>query len=136
MSELTGLSPSALRYYEDELLLTDVKRDSANRRMYDEHDLDWISAITCLKNSDMPIEQIKVFVRLNREGDSTLEERLRMITEHRKTVQAEIDRMNTYMDHINYKVDYYTEACRLGTEKDLKARMYPGHIHTPADDRK
>ena len=54
VSELTGLSASTLRFYEKEQLFPPVERNEAGVRVYREQDLERISLITCLKNTDMP----------------------------------------------------------------------------------
>lgn len=127
-SKITGLTASTLRYYESEGLLPEIKRDKNKRRYYTDDNLEWISVITCLKNTNMPISQIRTFVTLHSEGDRTLYDRLEIVLEHRENVQKEIDKLNGYMDHINYKVDYYKLACKLGTEKELMKIKYPEHL--------
>ncbi|NRY59682.1 hypothetical protein [Clostridium beijerinckii] len=86
-----------------------------------------------MKYSIMPIEQIKEFVVLNSQGDCTLYKRLELILKHRENVQKKIDGLNKYMEHINYKVDYFTMACELGTEKELKKQQYPNHFYIKED---
>lgn len=115
-----GVSASALRYYEKENLLPDIKRDKNGRRYYDEDDIGWLEVILCLKATNMPIKDIRKFVQLNFMGDCTLQERLEMVLAHRQNVQKQIDELTEYMKHINHKVEYFTKACKLGTEKELK----------------
>lgn len=133
-ANISGLSASTLRYYESEGLLPHIQRDENSRRYYDESNLEWISVINCLKSTNMPIEQIKAFVALHGEGDKTLHQRLEMVLKHRENVRKQIDELNEYMDHINYKVDYFKLACELGTEKELKKKKYPEHLHIKDDE--
>lgn len=42
-----------LKYYCNEGLIPNVKRDKNNRRVFDEHDVNWIKDLTCLKNADL-----------------------------------------------------------------------------------
>ncbi|ABR36083.1 MULTISPECIES: MerR family transcriptional regulator [Clostridium] len=133
-ARITGLTPSTLRYYESEGLLPNIKRAENRHRYYDESNLEWIAVINCLKNTNMPIEQIKEFVILNSQGDGTLYKRLELILKHRENVQKKIDELNKYMEHINYKVDYFTMACELGTEKELKKERYPNHFYIKEDE--
>lgn len=128
-AKITELTASTLRYYESEGLLPHIKRDENNHRYYDEANLEWIAVINCLKGTNMPIEQIKKFVDLHSEGDKTLHERLEMVLKHKEDVQKQIDELNKYMNHINYKVDYFKLACKLGTEKELKKKRYPEHLY-------
>ena len=87
VSELTGLSASTLRFYEKEQLFPPVERNEAGVRVYREQDLERISLITCLKNTDMPIRDIKEFMALCAEGDGTLQNRRQMLREHKQAVE-------------------------------------------------
>ena len=133
-SKLTALPSSTLRYYESEGLLPEIKRNKNGHRYYDEANLKWIALITCLKNTSMPIEMIKIFVALHNEGDATLEQRLDVVLKHQENVQKKIDELNEYMKYINYKVDYYSLACELGSEQPLKKNKYPEPLSVDSDD--
>lgn len=124
VSEITGLPASTLRYYEKEQLLPEVDRNITGVRVYSEHDLEWFSIITCLKNTDMPIKSIKQFVAFCAIGDSTLEARRQMVLQHKKTVELRIAELEHHLAHINFKANYYEAACHLGTEAELKKTSY------------
>ena len=120
VSEITGLSASTLRFYEKEQLFPPVQRNASGIRVYQEKDLEWISLITCLKNTDMPIRDIKTFVALCAQGDGTLQNRLQMVLAHKKAVEARIRELQGYLEHIQNKAAYYEQACLEGTEERLK----------------
>lgn len=122
VSELTGLSASTLRFYEKEQIFPPVKRNEAGVRVYQEQDLERISLITCLKNTDMSIRDIKEFVALSAEGDGTLESRWQMMRRHKQAVEQRIAELQGYLQRINYKVNYYEQACMEGTEARLKKK--------------
>ena len=124
VSELTGLSASTLRFYEKEQLFPPVKRNEAGVRVYQEQDLERISLITCLKNTDMSIRDIKEFVALSAEGDGTLESRWQMMRRHKQAVEQRIAELQGYLQRINYKVNYYEQACMEGTEARLKKERH------------
>jgi DNA-binding transcriptional MerR regulator len=121
----TGIPSSTLRYYEKEKLLPAVERNLSGIRVYTEDDLDWISVITCLKNTDMPLKDIKKFVALCALGDSTLEERRQMVLTHKQAVELKIAELQHNLEHVKFKADYYEAACKAGTETDLKVLKYP-----------
>lgn len=125
VSEITGLPSSTLRYYEKEQLLPGVERNPSGVRVYTEHDLDWISIITCLKNTDMPIKSIKKFVAFCALGDSTLEDRREMVLAHKRAVESRIAELQHHLEHINFKANYYEAACKVGTEEELRKTSYP-----------
>ena len=80
-SKLTGLSIHTLRYYEHEGLIA-PERNSSNRRCYSDKDLTWIEFIKRLKDTGMPIKEIKHYAELRAAGDSTLSDRMEMLALH------------------------------------------------------
>ncbi|NLI22160.1 MAG: MerR family transcriptional regulator [Clostridiales bacterium] len=118
VSRRTGLPASTLRYYETERLLPPVPRDGARRRAYAQEDLETIAVVTCLKNTGMPIQEIRRFMQLCRQGDSTLPERYRIVLAHRRATQERIARLQKELMHVNQKVAYYRAACGLLDEPD------------------
>jgi DNA-binding transcriptional MerR regulator len=120
VSEMTGIPSSTLRYYEKEQLLPEVERNEFGVRIYTESNLEWLSIITCLKNTDMPIKEIKKFVALCSLGDSTLEERREMVLAHKMVVELRIAELQNHLEHINFKASYYETACKAGSEAEAK----------------
>lgn len=58
VSQICDISASALRYYEDEGLILDIKR-IGNRRVYSEIDIEKIRYIKCFRELGMSIHDIK-----------------------------------------------------------------------------
>lgn len=114
-AERTGLSAHTLRYYDKEGLLPFVERKSSGTRVFTENDFDWLSLITCLKNTGMPIKDIREFVNWYIEGDATLQQRLDMFLEHKKNIEEQIAQLQKYMEKIDYKISYYDAAVKAGT---------------------
>ena len=84
-SRLTDLGIHTLRYYEHEGLIT-PERNSSNRRCYSDKDLTWIEFIKRLKDTGMPIKEIRHYAKLRAVGTSTLHERLEMLIAHREVL--------------------------------------------------
>lgn len=51
--EQTQLSYETLKFYCNQGLVPNVKRDKNNRRLFDERDIAWIQSLNCLKNCGM-----------------------------------------------------------------------------------
>ena len=81
IAELMGMSEHTIRYYTD-LNLLPVKRDSGNRRVFDEESINWLMGIKCLKGCGMSIEDIKRYGDLCLQGDETLAERREIMRSH------------------------------------------------------
>ena len=104
--ERTGFSLDTLRYYEKEGLLGQVARTAGGRRSYSQHDLDWLSLVRCLRDTGMPIADLKRYSVLATD-DSTLAERLALLLDHDAEVQAGIDRLLTQQRQLREKIDWY-----------------------------
>lgn len=46
---------------------------------FSDADMQWIQLIECLRNTGMPISEVKNYVELCLKGDETLEERLKIV---------------------------------------------------------
>jgi DNA-binding transcriptional MerR regulator len=108
VSEKTSLPPHVLRYYESEGLLPSIGRSRAGIRRYTEDDLEWLALIRCLKNTGMSIKQIKNFVELSVQGDSTLLERCGLLREHKTAVENQMAEMQKHLEKVTCKIDYFT----------------------------
>lgn len=106
LSEKTGISAYTLRYYEKKGLIK-VSRDAAGRRVFDEADVEWIRFIQRLKDTGMLLRDINRYSKLRYQGDSTIEERMKILEEHRKYVLAEQEKWENNMKHLNEKIKVY-----------------------------
>lgn len=55
----TNLSYDTLKYYCNEGLIPNVKRDKNNYRIFNDQDIAWIDSLSCLKKCGMSIKEIK-----------------------------------------------------------------------------
>ena len=109
-AELTGLTPDTLRYYErDGLLLGDVRRSSSGHRRYTQRDLSWITMLTRLRATGMPIREIKEYAALARRGEGNETHRLELLLAHRERVLAELDVVHGHLAAIDAKIELYRE---------------------------
>lgn len=115
VSKMMNVAPSALRYYDKEGLLPFVERSGGGIRMFKEEDFSWLRIIECLKQTGMPIKEIKKFVDWCIEGDSTIDQRLALISQQREVVLRQIQRMQDTLHILDYKHWYYETAKDAGT---------------------
>lgn len=108
-AEQTGLSIDTLRYYEKEGLIF-PQRDENNRRKYTENDKTWIAFILRLKETAMPIRQIKEYARLRYAGDSTMKERLALLQSHQAFILKEMEKLEENLGHLNVKIASYKQS--------------------------
>lgn len=119
VAKLTCLSISTIRYYDKEGLLNGINRKSGIRSFNDK-DLNTIRVIECLKNSGMLIKEIRDFMKLCEEGDSSLNERYNFFLDQEKKVQDQIKSLNQTLKLIKFKQWYYLKAISDNTESIVK----------------
>ena len=91
IADLTGLSEHTLRFYEKQKLIVNVKRDNNNYRLYSDFDILWIDFLTKVKNTGMPIKDIRKYAELMAQGNSTILEREKMLLEHQERIEKQIE---------------------------------------------
>lgn len=111
VSERTGLSEYALRYYERVGLISNISRASNGHRRYSENDVSSIIFLTCLRSAGMPISDMKQYVDLQRQGDSdsTISRRLALLVAHRDSVREQVRQLGQHLNMIENKIEYYRE---------------------------
>ena len=116
------LSASTLRYYDKEGLFPNLERSESGIRSFSDIDLGSLQIIECLKNTGMPIKDIKVFIDWCGQGDSTLSERYELFIGRKKIIDEQIESLQKTLEVIDYKCWYYQTALESGAEKiHLKA---------------
>ena len=107
MAKMLHVAPSTLRYYDKEGLLPFVERSSGGIRLFKDSDFEWLSIIECMKQTGMPIKEIKTFIDLCMAGDSTISERLNLIRRQQEAVRAQMAQLQSTLDMLDYK-EWYT----------------------------
>lgn len=104
-----NLSAHTLRYYDKEGLLPFIGRDKSGNRMFTDSDLDWVTMICCLKDTGMPIKEIKTYSQWCQKGKETVDERKKMLAAHRLAVEKQIDQLRSHLKIIDNKVAMYDD---------------------------
>jgi DNA-binding transcriptional MerR regulator len=108
MAAETGLTTSTLRYYEQEgLLLEQPDRASSTHRRYLPSMANWLTFITKLRSTGMPIRDIRRYADLARQGDQTTPQRLALLVEHRHHVLEQLAEVQRSLDAIDFKIATY-----------------------------
>ena len=115
VAEATGLSVHTLRYYERIGLIHSIGRAQNTHRRYSTDDIGWIEFLKKLRAIGMPIHQMQVYAELQRQGDETLPERLEMLKDLRRHVEAHIAELQEHLKLIHYKIELYGEQVTART---------------------
>ncbi|ALO12014.1 MerR family transcriptional regulator [Streptomyces venezuelae] len=122
VAERTGLTVHALRFYEREgLLVGPIRRTAGGRRRYTTLDVDWLLICVKLRESGMPLADLKRFAELVRHGRGNEAERLRLLDAHRQRVDAQIQALEECRSVITWKVGVYAEHLARGEADGLWA---------------
>jgi len=103
----TGVSEYTLRFYEKEGVLPFVERNKNGNRIYDEQNFEWIYFIISLRETGMPLSEIKRYAKLFKQGDSTISERKQMMLEHKTKAEEQLTQILKHLERINYKLALY-----------------------------
>ncbi len=106
----TNMTYQALKYYCNEGLVPNVKRDKNNRRIFDERDLKWIKDLVCLKKCNMSIQEMKDYLELCLKGQSTIPQRKEMLAKKRESLLASIKELEECVDYIDWKQGFYDDV--------------------------
>ena len=115
IANLIGVAPSTLRFYDKKGLLPFIERTGGGIRRFTETDLEWLRLIECLKTTGMPLSDIKEYIDLALEGDSTLKERYDLILHQKASVEKQIESLIEMRDTLAYKSWYYETSIAAGT---------------------
>lgn len=108
--ELTNLPYETLKFYCNEGLVPNVKRDKNNYRIFDERNIRWINNLSCLKQCGMSIKNIKEYLALCLEGESTIPQRMEMLAVHRKNLVKKLDELNKNLAYLDFKNNFYQDV--------------------------
>ena len=106
----TGLTYQTLKFYCNEGLVPNVKRDKNNRMVFDERDVKWIKDLVCLKKCDMSIQEMKEYLALCLQGPSTILQRKEMLSRKKEALLSSIEELKGCVDYIDWKQDFYDDV--------------------------
>ena len=104
------LTYQTLKFYCNEGLIPNVKRDKNNRRIFDERNLKWIKDLVCLKKCGMSIQEMKAYLDLCLEGASTIPQRKEMLALKQEALRLSIQELEDSVAYIDWKQNFYDEV--------------------------
>lgn len=105
-----NMTYQTLKFYCNEGLVPNVKRDSNNRRIFDERDVKWIKDLLCLKKCGMSIQEMKAYLELCLQGESTIPQRKEMLAKKQETLRVSIQELEDSVAYIDWKQNFYDEV--------------------------
>lgn len=117
VSRKYGLSVDTLRYYEKVGLIGPISKNRSGIRDYEQANIRQIEFVKCMRSANLPIEALTRYMQLYEEGDSTLEERRKILVEQKENVIKKMEELEKAKEKLIYKIDLYDKQL---LEKKLK----------------
>lgn len=108
--EQTNLPYETLKFYCNQGLIPNVKRNSNNYRIFDKNDIAWINSLNCLRNCGMSISEMKDYIKLCLEGESTIPERKEILAIKRQSLLEQQKLIQESIDYIDWKQGFYDDV--------------------------
>lgn len=105
-----NMTYQTLKFYCNEGLVPNVKRDKNNRRVFDEKDVKWIKDLTCLKKCGMSIQEMKEYLALCLQGKSSIISRKEMLRKKQDALRTTIKELEDSVAYIDWKQNFYDEV--------------------------
>lgn len=107
---MTNLPYEILKFYCNEGLVPNVRRDKNNYRIFSDRNIRWINNLNCLKRCGMSIKNIKEYLALCLEGESSIPQSMEMLAIHRKDLVKKLDELNKNLAYLDYKNQFYQDV--------------------------
>lgn len=108
--EKTGLTYDALKFYCNEGLIPNVKRNKSNYRVFNDNDINWIKSLSCLKNCGMSIVEMKKYLDLCLKGEPTIPERKVILDAKLRELEHKKQEIQDSIDYIHWKHQFYDDV--------------------------
>ena len=110
-----------LKFYCNEGLVPNVKRDANNRRIFDEHDVKWLKDLVCLKKCGMSIQEMKDYLALCLQGKPTIPARKQMLAQKQDELRQSVRELEESVAYIDWKQNFYDEV--LSGERPYESNL-------------
>lgn len=106
LSNLLGISAHSIRYYEKEGLIKPSNVSEGGYRLYDYDDVYLLSGIMLLRNSEIPIKQIKQMFTGGYDKDSYMD----MLRQSYQRTTAQIEKLETIRERVRGQIEQLEKA--------------------------
>ena len=114
--EKTGLSYETLKFYCNQGLIPNVERDSQNHRVFTDKNIAWINSLGCLKNCGMGSQEMKEYLALCLEGQSSIPQRKVILDRKKQELEAKLQQVQESLAYIAWKQSFYDDVLSGKTE--------------------
>lgn len=119
----TGMAYETLKYYCNEGLIPNVKRNQNNYRVFDDRDIAWINSLSCLKNCGMSIQEMREYIDLCLKGAASIPERKVILAQKREELLIKMAEIQRSIDYIDNKQLFYDDV--LAGKVEYRSNLLP-----------
>lgn len=109
VAEKLNLTEHTVRFYTDKGLVPNVQRDKNNIRLFDDESVNWLKGVKYLKDCGMSIEDIKRYVDMCLEGDSTILTRYEIILKQKEQAYKQLEAAKQRFQYMEKKTKHYLD---------------------------
>jgi DNA-binding transcriptional MerR regulator len=107
LARRSGLSTHALRFYEQAGVLQPAGRAANGHRRYGVADLRWLAFVLRLKETGMPLSEIRQYAQWRAQGASTQAQRLALLQRHRERLAERLQVLACATQALDDKIAIY-----------------------------
>lgn len=107
VAEKMDISEHTLRFWAKSGFFPFVKRNQNNIRQFSDNDLEWVKIVKCLRSVGTENKAIKRYIDLCIVGDSTIEERYKIILATKEKALMQMDELKKQLAILEYKENFY-----------------------------
>ena len=107
---LTDMTYENLKFYCKEGLVPNVKRDNHNYRVFDDHDIKWIQSLGCLRNCGLTIAEMKEYLSLCLQGESSIPVRKEILSRKKEALLTSMQQLQEAVDYVDWKQGFYDDV--------------------------
>lgn len=115
VAKKVDLKPHTIRYYEKEGIIEPI-RDANGVRLFDDTLIKWLMFIKKLRETQMPISQLKEYTRLFKEGAHTTSDRLELLLSHQNEIRNQIETLRATDEMLDKKIAAYKKYIGVSVE--------------------
>ena len=109
VAERTKLSLSTIRYYEKMGLCPSISRGADGKRQFSTTELDWLLLLASLRETGMPMSEMKQFAVLYAHGNVSVPERKAMLLKHAQYLNERQGQLDRCAEILQRKLSKYDE---------------------------
>lgn len=115
-AEKMDISEHTLRFWAKSGFFPFIKRNKNNIRLFSDDDLNWIKIVKCLRSVGTENKDIKKYIDLCIVGDSTINERYKIIQTTKAKALKQLKDLNQQIEVLKYKEKFYENLIKNNLE--------------------